>query len=248
MVEIPLGIVPITSKFLQANHLLALRFQDGFIFTRILGREIKHFKPYNVIDPNGAAVDIPPQTASSQLRLRDPDDLRSSILFIPRTKPFRLLHVGIGIKPTPIKMYVRFPESEEAFGRFPNLSAIAPDRGVRTGYVSGLESPYEEPTDFLELFIPTSVELGFIFFNSDTTATHQPVLNIIAADYELQILSPLKQPDASLIKKMAERRIPAAFGTVGPIEKPLSARTIRLDEVWQVSPITIDQALQLPEV
>ena len=239
-----LGVQPIQNKFLQGNYLAALEFASGFVFIRALSRQIIHFKPYNVVDTNGDAVFVAPQTTSGDINLRDPNALQDSLLFIPTNYPYQLLHVGIGIKPVQIKAYVRYPDASTVTGQWPNLNPINPQKGFDYGYFSSIESPYETPTDFTEMVIPENTQIGLEFFNSEPTGgnSYQPTLNILAANYEIQVLSPVQEPDKSLIYKIAARTVPAAYMVVGAFQDPLQ---FVFDKDWGVSPITIQQALAL---
>ncbi len=239
------GIIPIVEKFLQPNYLFALEFREGFIFGRVIRRRICHYKPYPLIDSNGNAIDISPSSYQSEIILRDPRNTANKILYLDSSTnsgyPW-ILHGSIGIKPEYIYMYPRFPSGKDIPGKFPNLDPVRPSSGDNLGYVSSNESPYEEPTDFIEYVIPPHQDIGFEFYNKDPDRSHQPVLNILFAVYWFEILTPDKH--GKLISKIASRDVPAAFMTVGFGDTPLDlGSTLRTD--WKVTPMTLDEAISL---
>jgi len=239
------GLIPIREKFLQNNYLLAVQFEEGYIFARTIRRRICQYRPYPLIDTTGASIDISPAGHQPEIVLRDPRNVTRKILFLETFTMAGLpwiLHGSIGIKPEQILMYARFPPAGDIPGRFPNLDPIRPSEGNRLGYVSAFESPYEEPTDFVEYMIPPTMDIGFEFYNTDTERSHSPVLNILFAVYWIQVLRPDRHP--RLISKIALREVPAAFFTIGFGDKPLSA-PYNLYTQWETTPISLDQAAAL---
>jgi len=241
------GIKPITEKFLQNNYLFALEFREGFVFGRVIRRRICHYKPYPLIDTDGTAVDISPGGHQAELSLVDPRNTSKEILYLDTTTKAGfawIMHGSIGIKPQYIYMYPRFPSGQDIPGKFPYLDAIHPSDGDNLGYVSGLESPYEQPTDFVEYIIPPLEKIGFEFYNKDPNWSHQPVLNILFAIYFFQVLRPERH--AKLISDIATRRVPAAFFTVGFGDQPIELGD-RLATDWNIMPMRLDEAAELGE-
>lgn len=239
------GIQPIIEKFLQPNYLFTLEFREGFVFGRVVRRRICQYKPYPLIDENGNAIIIPPNTHQPELSLRDPRNTANEILYLDSTTNSGyawILHGSIGIKPEYIYMYPRFPSGRDIPGKFPNLDPIRPSDGDDLGYVSSAESPYEEPTDFIEYIIPPLQKIGFEFYNKDLTRPYQPVLNILFAVYWFEVLTPEKH--GLLISKIAARSVPAAFFTVGFGDAPMDIGSI-LQKDWGIRPMTLDEALRL---
>jgi hypothetical protein len=244
------GVKPISEKILQPNFLMALEWKEGYIFARIVRKRTMIYKPYPLINANGATVDIPPGGHAGEYRLRDPRNTANDILYLDIEMdsgyPW-ILHGSIGLKPNQILMYPRFPEGQTILGKFPNIDPIQPKAGDPTGYVNSDYSPYDNPTDFIEYVIPPMQHIGFEFYNRDTEYSHQPVLHIYFALYHFQILAPT--PGAStlqnrLIRQIASRQVPAAFLTVGYTSSPLPMGE-RLMAAWGVKPINLDEALKL---
>jgi hypothetical protein len=236
---------PITEKFLEPNYLAALEWGEGWIFTRIIRRRIVQAKPYRLVDSAGNDVDIPPSSAQPELRFRDRRNPENDILYLDTTTdsgwPW-ILHGSIGIRPSQVSMYLRMPEGQIIPGRFPEIDPIRPSSGDEFGYIDYSKSPYEEPTDFVEIIIPPGQHLGAEYYNHDTVRSHQPVMNLLFALYHFQVLKPDKHP--KLISAIATRAVPAAFLTVGFGDKPLDMGST-LQKDWDIKPISLDEAAAL---
>ena len=243
------GIVPIVQKFLMNNHLFALEVSEGFLFGRVVRRRIMHYKPYSLITSAGVIVDIAASGAQAELWLRDPRNTAVDILYLDvcTDKGFPwFLHGAIGWKPHQIFVYPRIPEGSNIPGKFPHIDAIQPSAGNLTGYYSGVESPYDEPTDFMEYIIPPKMHVGHEFYNKDDRA-HNPVANILFALYHVQIFKPEKVgvgPHNRIIRDIALRHIPAAFFTVGFTSEPYSLGVTVIKD-WQAEFLTLDEAIAL---
>jgi len=243
------GIVPIVEKFLLPNHLLALEFDEGWIFGRVVRRRIMHYKPYKLINAAGTVVDIATVATQAELWLRDPRNKDVDIIYLDATvdKGFPwILHGAIGWKPHQILVYPRIPEGSNIPGKFPGIDPIQPSAGNVTGYYSGVESPYDKPTDFMEYVIPPKTHIGHEWYNKDTR-TQNIVANILFALYHFQALIPLRVgvgPNNRVIRDIALRHVPATFLTVGFTSQPLPMGTTLIED-WKVSPITLDEAAAL---
>ena len=235
------GVIPIRRKFLQPNHLMALEFAEGWIFCRVVRRRICQYKPYPVIDGKGNAIDVPPSSYKGAYHLLDPRNTAKDIIFLDTATnsgyPW-ILHGSIGIKPEWIRVYPQFPAGQDYPGKFPNLDPIRPEDGDNFGYVSAAESPYEEPTDFVELVIPPGLKVQFSYYNTDADRSHQPVLNVLFAVYWFEILKPTNP----LVGKIARREVPAAFMTVGFGDTPVEFESVKRREEWEARPIPLSEA------
>jgi len=240
------GVSPIIERFLLPNHLLALEFSEGWLFGRAVRRRIMHYKPYSLITSAGATVDIAATSHQAELRLRDPRNPDVDILYLDKTTdngfPW-ILHGGIGWKPHQIFVYPRFPEGSNIPGRFPNIDPIQPSAGNFTGYYSGRESPYEEPTDFIEYVIPPGQHVGHEFYNQDSRI-HNPVANILFALYHFQLFKPTIPgvgPHNRIIRDIALRHVPCTFLTVGFTSAPLDLGATLMKD-WDVVQILLAEA------
>jgi len=244
------GIVPIVKKFLLPNHLFALEFDEGMTFGRVVRRRILHYKPYSLINAAGTTVDIAASSAQGELYLRDSRNVQTDILHLTDTteKGFPwFLHGAIGWKPHQILVYPRIPEGKDIPGKFPDIDPIQPSEGDLTGYYSGQESPYDQPTDFMEYVIPPKTHIGHEFYNLDDSRAHNPVANILFALYHVKFFPPIigaAGPYNRIIRDIALRHIPAAFFTAGYTSDPLSLGA-DLQKDWGIIAISLDDAATL---
>jgi hypothetical protein len=242
------GVVPIRAKFLENNYLFALEFREGFLFGRTLYRRICQWKPWPLIDENGDTVDIGPSSAQAELRFRDPRNPSNTILYLSTSKsaghPW-FFHGAFGIKPQQINMYLRFPEGQVIPGKFPDVDPIRPSSGDDLGYVNELNSPYEEPTDHVEVVIPPGLHIGAEYYNKDADRYHQPVVHILFALYWVQFFKPATH--AKQIADIALRRYEGAKATFlkvgfGDLPHDLGGGLMK---DWDVTPIPLDEAAAL---
>jgi len=236
-----LGIKPISEKILDKNFLFALEFKEGFLFGRTVRRRICQWKPYYLIDSAGNAIDLGATSHQSEVRFRDPRNTANDILYLDETTnsgyPW-FFHGAIGIKPYQIRMYLRFPEGKDIPGKFPNVDPISPKSGDPLGYINSLNSPFDNPTDYVEIVIPPKTRIGAEFYNTDDRA-HQPVLNLLFALYWVKFFDRTK--DSTIIRRIANREVPASFLTVGFGDTP-SELGDRLKKDWDVEPLTLEEA------
>lgn len=243
------GIVPIVERFLLNNQLMALEFNEGFLFARVVRRRICNYKPYSLINSAGTTVDIAASSAQSELWLRDSRNTAVDILYFDKTLDDGLpwiLHGAIGWKPHQILVYPRIPEGSNIPGKLPEIDPIKPSSGDLAGYYSGVESPYDEPTDFMEYVIPPKTHIGHEFYNKDDVA-HNPVANVLFALYHFQLFTPNIAGVGihnRIIRDIALRHIPSAFFTVGFTSDPLKLGTTLLTD-WKAIPISLDEAITL---
>jgi len=243
------GIIPIQKKFLQNNFLMALAFDEGYIFGRVVRRRICMYKPYQVIDSNGTGIDISEGSHAGPYRVRDPRNTNDDVLYLDeimdRNFPW-IIHGSIGIKPNTINVYMRYPEGQDIRGRFPNIDPIVPTSGDDVGYVSGIQSPFENPTDFQEIVIPPKVHVAFEYYNKESTPeglmSHRPVLNLMFAIYWFQPLRP--NTHGLLISRIARGEVPAAFFNIGAGDKLLTYGS-DYESQWGVTPLSLDEAASL---
>jgi len=248
MSENGLGIHPITEKFLENNHIFALIFREGFLFGRVVYRRIQQWKPWALIDTNGDAIDIDPLTFQAELRFRDPRNTANDILYLNTSTnagwPW-FYHGAFGIEPQQVNMYLRYPEGNVIPGKFPGVDPIRPQSGDPLGYLNSMNSPYEVPTDWVEVVIQPGVHIGAEFYNLDVERAHRPMFNILFALYWVEFFDKVRH--ARQISDIALRRYEgarAAFLKVGFGDLPHDLGD-KLSEDWKVKPMSIDEAAAL---
>lgn len=243
-----LGIIPIEKKFLQRNTSFALELREGFIFGRVVRRRLCQWKPYPLIDSNGTTIDLTALTAQAELRFRDPRNVQNALLYLDSSTnagyPW-FLHGAIGIKPQQINMYYRYPEAGIIPGNFPGLDPIRPVAGDNISPINEMVSPYDKPTDYVEIVIQPGEHLGAEFYNWDEKRNHQPVLNILFCLYWVQFYRAQIHP--TLISDIAMKRYEgsrAVFLTLGFGNQPHDLGPANIEQ-WHVEPMTLDEASAL---
>jgi len=242
------GVKPIVSKFLEQNYLFALAVRSGFIFGRVLWRRILNYKRWALIDANGDAIDIAADSHQAELRFRDPRNPNKDLLYLSVNTnaghPW-FLYGSFGIRPQQVYMYLRYPEGETIPGKFPDVNPIRPSSGDEFGYINQLNSPYEEPTDWVECVILPGMRIAAEYYNQDSERNHRPVVNILFCLYWVELFTPQTHPQ--LISDIAARRYQganAAFLKHGFGDYPDELGD-DLKKDWKVEPITLDQARAL---
>lgn len=216
---------PVMEKFLERNYLFAMETLNGFIFGRTIRRRICNYKPWKLIDDSGNNVDVSATGHAGEYRFRDPRDVKDDILYLDTATdsgyPW-FYHGAIGITPEQVRMYIRYPEGKELPGQFPKISVAKAKSGDKFSYVTSNESPYYEPTDFVELVILPGIHISAEYYNIDS-ADHQPVMNLLFALYHVELFDPKKPSHMKMIRDIATRKLPATYLTAGfniPIEMP----------------------------
>lgn len=223
------GLQSIESKFLNTGDLFAMRFADGLIFLEVTGWQQNRYAPYNGVE------EVPPESSSGFQRLEDDGD---DILYIEKRKK-KVIQAGIGVSPSQIRRYTNFPEGEVRLRSLPNLST--PRSGDDYGYVDGEDSPYGEPTDAEELWIPPGVHLDFNFHNADKKPA-TPIANIKLREYNVRTLNPNNSSDANAIKRIVAAGSPMPIVPAGGIDRQVD---FDLQEFWDADTITFDEARNL---
>ena len=130
-------------------------------------------------------------------------------------------------------------------GKFPNIDPIRPALGDNITPLNGLNSPYEQPTDYIEIIIQPGIEIGCEYYNIDEERNHQPVLNLLFALYWVQFFQRNTHP--TQIADIALRRYEGAkatFLTVGFGDHPHDIGD-DLKKSWKVTPLSLDEAATL---
>lgn len=216
------GQTTIDEKFLESGDLFGIKYSNGFVFFRVEMWEGLQYKPFEV-------GSVSPQSNSGFSRLEDPNG--DDILHIEEGSS-RILHASIGMAPAQVRRFTNYPESENRLRTFPNLSVPSARVGSNYGFIDGELSPYENPTDAAELYIPPDVHLDFDFYNPDQNDSVDPRLNIRAREYIVRTLQPKRNSDT--IRRIMS---PGSPMPVAPAGSPDSQFRASSGE-WDVEPIT----------
>jgi hypothetical protein len=221
---------PIDEKFLDRRDFFGLKFRDGYVFFEIEDWELIQYKPYTQL----STVTSRSNLGSTRLE----DSAGDDILHMSGNKE-KIIHGSIGIDPAMMRMYTKYPEDSGTKGTWPNLTSPSSNNGNDYGYVNGQDSPFEQPTQDAELFIPPEVHLSFDFYNTDNNDDRQPVLNLRFREYDVNILN----PDNSRDKRVITDRImtPGSPVPIAPAGAISSKMSFNLEREWGVQAITRKQ-------
>jgi len=243
----PKNVKYIDELALKPGHNIMMAFREGFVFGRVVYVDRDFFKPYALIDGNGNAVDIDANSSQTGLLFRDPRSTDNILAYMdtntaPVTRMPWIMHGCIGIRPhiDALRLYIKYPEGQGIGGQFPDSDPTTASAGNYTGYISGVLSPYENPTEYGEFWIPPNTKIAMDWYNDDTR-NHRPVLNLQFREYHLKLLSPNgPSRERELIGKIANGVVPhriAQFGSprVGLIN-------YKLESDWKVPVISLEEA------
>jgi len=233
------GFRPIGEKFLQENHRLALQFEEGWVFLRILAVDNKvNYKPfyYTLSRMSASSGTIEPavlfKTANNEKITDITQDYAREYIY----------HVGIGVAPATedLRIYVEYPHNTQ----HGNLFVMATKSvGDDYGYITSLDSPYDLPTDALEFIVPFGYDIAMAFANKDETRQIKPTLNFVMRKYQIKVLDPNDTLDAIIIGKIARGTATARLYTIGSPER--KASYTKVERYWMVKPISMDEAKTL---
>lgn len=221
----------IQEKFLDVGDLFGLEYNEGYVFCEVTGWSQSKFSPHTGVGQVAA------DSSSGFDRLQDPSG--DDILYVEEAEQ-KVNHVGIGHSPDVIRRYTNFPESEHRLRKIPNLSTPTP--GDDFGYVDGGDSPFNEPTDVEELFVPPGVHLDFAFYNNDDEQ-HRVVVNVMMRTYNIRPLDPNNNSDRNAISRIMSPGAPIPVMPVGSTDN--QAGYGNLERYWGVSPVNERKARQL---
>jgi len=128
------------------------------------------------------------------------------ILAIREERPFRILHLGVGVEPGGIRVYKAIPADVPQTGSgYETPTKI----GDKFDFFDKTLSPFDAPTVASETVVYHKLSVHFGFLNT-TTASQTPLLRIFGAGYDcVQITS------MDIINRILAGNIPCRFLTIG---------------------------------
>jgi hypothetical protein len=212
---------------------LFLGFKEGFIPVRVATRNyLKYY--YDFIVERTGFTGIPPQTfmsigslSSNKLGMND---------ILNYTEKSQLMVIRIGISPNNLRMY--YSESGSPVNVFDPTHTWYPNN-PQFGFVSGFESPFDQPTKYSDIFVVPQATIQFYLYNS-TQSTVLPVFNIEMSVFKYQYI---KDPD--YIFHLVEGDTPKKpyFYTIGNYYTPLSYSTTVKNMMEGAPPVPIPYSL-----
>lgn len=222
---------PIIQKFLEPTNLLMLRWRNGVTFHRVELAENVSFWPWFAIDSAGTAVTIAADTGQGELSFLDPRNTSKDILYLKTQVDSSvvahgeaggmswLLHGAIGLWPMGrhLRAYIKYPKGGHIYGKPPEVGAIQPTVAGNFFGFDGIMSPYRNPTNYRELWIPPQTEVTAEFYNDHVSEVIRPVCNLMFQLLHIENLNPVGENyERELCEKMAQGRVTSAFAPMGP--------------------------------
>ena len=243
----PLKWKPMEELWLRSQERFALGFKGkgpadiGWIWFRVMDREYKNVTPHTKSFSN---ITVRGGVTTFNL-LEDGDDELLDV-----TENFAksiIIHAGLGIKPVTndLRVYVQFPTGTDLH----QILAVPPtDVGADFAYVTAMDSPFDNPTEALEFFIPYNYTLSLAFADVERVAESSifPSINIVQMAYLFELLIPGKDKATDLlISQMARGAKKCRYKVIGAVEDPAQYTVSLQNHLQGVEPITINEAQAL---
>lgn len=191
------------SRFLREGNFLGLKFDGGWWFVQVVGSEYNEVMPWVLPNENGNRAEIAAQTAGdSETNVVDANDNR---ILEPDDDERNIIHqVLYGIAPSRMQVF-------QLYGRSRNRAVQNYDRPRDpSGYITGFDSPYDNPSDQSEAFLINSMSpLRLQAFNPMNEAMEARL------SFHLNKLRYTVITDLSLMKAMLQGQVPCSFGMMG---------------------------------
>jgi len=133
------------SRFLKTGHYLGLKFDRGWWFTQVVGTEYVELKPFVLLNENENRAVIASNTASvTNDEMEDSQDRK--VLMPDDDERNTIFQIMYGIAPSRMQMF-------NLYGRDRPKSVQDYDSpGEPSGYVTGFDSPYNNPSREAEVY------------------------------------------------------------------------------------------------
>lgn len=215
----------IEDRFLDNRDLFALRYSQGLVFLEVEEFEDTEYEEFSNLEDISSGSNL----SNGYQRLEDSNS--DDLLFVPSDDENTILHVGIGIAPSVIEMFVSYPEGSRNMRSIPDLST-PPTPGSNFGHVDGSKSPYRQPTSHSELVIPPKQRISVDFQNPGNDS-HEPLLKLVYRKYNVSVLDPQSGVDKNVIDRIVNPGSPAPIFTVGNFD---SKADYNMEDEWGVNP------------
>lgn len=228
------GITPLREKILKDNFLFGIRFQEGWIFGRVIRQMVFNYAPWHLIDSTGSKIEIDPLSFEQEHTFLDPRNTAKEILYLDDGKNQGMpwfMWGSFGVRPRWIRMYIKYPEGGTHVGKIPNLDPLRPQQGDDFGYIDSSRSPYDDPTDYYEVILPPFTKVGAEYYNTHPERRLTPTLNLM---FQIVWFKPIS---SDLIDDIMNRRVPHRLFTAGHVGYLLP---YKLSEYWDLEPVTWD--------
>ncbi len=202
---------------LKENHLLGMGFPEGYLFFRILRKEVL---PYLYDERDSLAADEYNIESEWGIAART----ITNAFVIPNSRG-HIVQLFRGLAPSAYRTYLGSPYTTPQY----HLDRVARTQQSQFGYLDGFMSPLNYPSPESETWIPFRHEIGFAEWNplSDTI---YPLLKFIVVRYEIALIR-----DVTLIMRILAMQAKCRFATVGGLSK----FDYHYREFYEIDPIVL---------
>lgn len=212
-------------KVLKPNFYIAFEFSQGFVAAQVRRVMITKKEPYRLYyDAN-----YNPQTLTPSIGWVDwykPRDTSGKYIFTIDNNN-EVIQVFLGLRPTRLKLYFRIPSGTP----IKNLPYNPVTEKVDYGFINGIDSPYDEPTEAGELWFIRDLTCDFALYN-DTDKIMFPEAKIIYVRYWVDFLR------GDLARKVVTGELPCYNVTIGGFI-PTSIENTKWRELWNANQIEV---------
>ncbi len=219
--------------FLLEGHFLGLRFDEGFVFARIIARERTNIKPYEL----GSVAAASAQSGYNAIKSSAGD-----YLLDPQNEG-TINHFFVGVRPTAVRLYVNYPAGDALMslkGARAVPGAMPTPAEESIGYIDGLESPFQEPSVLTEIFTVYQLYPEYRAYNPTNNAIPQVLLNIPITKYAYRLVT-----DQTMAKQFIDgvRRC-RLYSVGGVVPAPMPQWLTRRSGVSEIASFTKDLVTQ----
>lgn len=214
----------------KRNYNVALGFRQGYIFFRVMHRELFPllYDPFAEITNFAGAgtIDLAANTYITSKEL--PSTTLSSTNIFKVDKQNHMYQLFFGIAPSVCRIFPAYPRETE-------INQLDEGLHIPTypiyGFIDGFESPLNKPSPRSEIFVPYGPLVGFAFYNY-APYNIKPLLRFIVNRMQVEVIT-----DPDLIQRIINRRVECRFATVGGLDNIWGAGQYR--KWWDVDPIDL---------
>lgn len=191
------------SRFLKSGHYAGLQFDDEWWFVQIVGTEYEEVKPWILVNENGNRDVLAPNTAA--VDNQNITDTNENLILEPDDQDRNIIHqILFGVAPSRMQVF-------RLFGRERNNAVQDYDEpGDPAAYVTGFDSPYDNPSPQTEImYINSMAPLRLQAYNPTDTELEARV------SFHINRLKYVTITDKALMKSMLQGQQPAHFSMMG---------------------------------
>jgi len=191
------------SRFLQGGHYLGMEFDDDWWFVSVTGTEYEEVKPWTLKNSNDNRAKVSGNTSGvNDQNIEDPN---GNMLLEPDDQNRNIIHqILFGVAPSRMQVF-------RLFGRDRNNAVQNYDEpGEPASYISGNDSPYDNPSSTSEfIYINSMAPVRLQPYNPTDTALEATV------SFHIQKLKYVTITDKSLMRAMIQGQTPAHLVMMG---------------------------------